>query len=130
MKYYMDFAYGSLLKYGEELCGDVVEFYNDDDQFVAVLSDGMGRGVKANILATLTSKIGLTMLKEGMKLEEVVDTISQTLPICAQNKIAYSTFTLVKITSDGTAYIVEFDNPTVFFMRGKEILELDWNCSN
>ena len=127
MKYYMDFAYGSLLKYGEELCGDVVEFYNDDDQFVAVLSDGMGSGVKANILATLTSKIGLTMLKEGMKLEEVVDTISQTLPICAQNKIAYSTFTLVKITSDGTAYIVEFDNPTVFFMRGKEILELDWN---
>ena len=87
----------------------------------------MGSGVKANILATLTSKIGLTMLKEGMKLEEVVDTISQTLPICAQNKIAYSTFTLVKITSDGTAYIVEFDNPTVFFMRGKEILELDWN---
>lgn len=127
MKYYMDFAYGSLLKYGEELCGDVVEFYNDDDQFVAVLSDGMGSGVKANILATLTSKIGLTMLKEGMKLEEVVDTISQTLPICAQNKIAYSTFTLIKITSDGTAYIVEFDNPTVFFMRGKEILELDWN---
>ncbi|MBN9648655.1 SpoIIE family protein phosphatase [Terrisporobacter glycolicus] len=127
MKYYIDFAYGSLLKYGEELCGDKVEFYADDEQFIAVLSDGMGSGVKANILATLTSKIAITMLKEGMKIEDVVDTVSQTLPICAQNKIAYSTFTMVKVAKDGIAYIVEFDNPTLFFMRGKDILSLDWN---
>ena len=127
MKYYIDFAYGSLLKFGEELCGDMVEFYADDDQFIAVLSDGMGSGVKANILATLTSKIALTMLKEGMKIEDVVDTVSQTLPICAQNKIAYSTFTMVKVAKDGIAYIVEFDNPTVFFMRREKILSLDWN---
>lgn len=127
MKYYIDFAYGSLLKFGEELCGDMVEFYTDDDQFIAVLSDGMGSGVKANILATLTSKIAVTMLKEGMKIEDVVDTVSQTLPICAQNKIAYSTFTMVKVAKDGIAYIVEFDNPTVFFIRGKKVLSLDWN---
>lgn len=127
MKYYIDFAYGSLLKYGEELCGDMVEFYADDNQFIAVLSDGMGSGVKANILATLTSKIALTMLKEGMKIEDVVDTVSQTLPICAQNKIAYSTFTMVKVAKDGIAYIVEFDNPTVFFMRGEKIIFLDWD---
>ena len=127
MKYYIDFAYGSLLKFGEELCGDKVEFYTDDEQFIAVLSDGMGSGVKANILATLTSKIAITMLKEGMKIEDVVDTVSQTLPICAQNKIAYSTFTMIKVTKDGVAYIVEFDNPTMFFMRGKEIIHLNWN---
>lgn len=127
MKYYIDFAYGSLLKFGEELCGDMVEFYTDDDQFIAVLSDGMGSGVKANILATLTSKIAVTMLKEGLKIEDVVDTVSQTLPICAQNKIAYSTFTMVKVAKDGIAYIVEFDNPTVFFMRGKKVLSLDWH---
>ena len=127
MKYYMDFAYGSLLKHGEELCGDMVEFFNDENQFVAVLSDGMGSGVKANILATLTAKIGLTMLKEGMRIEEVVETVSQTLPVCSQNKVAYSTFTMVKVAKDGFAYIVEFDNPTVFFMRGEEMLRLDWN---
>lgn len=130
MKYYIDFAYGSLLKYGEELCGDKVEFYADDEQFIAVLSDGMGSGVKANILATLTSKIALTMLKEGMMIEEVVDTISQTLPICSENKIAYSTFTMVKVAKDGIAYIVEFDNPTIFFMRGEEILHLNWDELN
>ena len=127
MKYYMDFAYGSLIKHGEELCGDMVEFFNDENQFVAVLSDGMGSGVKANILATLTAKIGLTMLKEGMRIEEVVETVSQTLPVCSQNKVAYSTFTMVKVAKDGFAYIIEFDNPTVFFMRGEEMLRLDWN---
>ena len=127
MKYYMDFAYGSLIKHGDELCGDMVEFFNDENQFVAVLSDGMGSGVKANILATLTAKIGLTMLKEGMRIEEVVETVSQTLPVCSQNKVAYSTFTMVKVAKDGFAYIVEFDNPTVFFMRGEEMLRLDWN---
>ena len=126
MKYYMDFAYGSLIKHGEELCGDMVEFFNDENQFVVVLSDGMGSGVKANILATLTAKIGLTMLKEGMRIEEVVETVSQTLPVCSQNKVAYSTFTMVKVAKDGFAYIVEFDNPTVFFMRGEEMLSLDW----
>lgn len=126
MKYFIDFASGSLIKYGEELCGDKVEFYNDDNQFIAVLSDGLSSGVKANILATLTSKIALTMLKEGMSIEDVVDTITQTLPICSQYKIAYSTFTLIKVAKDGIAYIAEFDNPTVFFMRGDDIIELGW----
>ena len=130
MKYFIDFASGSLTKYGEELCGDKVEFYNEDDQFVAVLSDGLSSGVKANILATLTSKIALTMLKEGMMIEEVVDTITQTLPICSQYKIAYSTFTLIKVTKDGIAYIAEFDNPTIFFMRENEILNLNWIKKN
>ena len=126
MKYFIDFATGSLLKHGEELCGDKVEFYSDDNQFVAVLSDGLGSGVKANILATLTSKIALTMLKEKMKIEEVVDTISNTLPISPQYNIAYSTFTLIRIASDGMAYIAEFDNPTVFFMRNDDFVNLQW----
>ncbi|MEG0857887.1 MAG: SpoIIE family protein phosphatase [Terrisporobacter sp.] len=127
MKYFIDFASGSLLKHGEELCGDKVEFYSDDDQFVAVLSDGLGSGVKANILATLTSKIALTMLKEKMSIEEVVDTVSNTLPICSQNKIAYSTFTLIRVAKNGMAYIAEFDNPTVFFMRDDDLIPLNWS---
>ena len=68
MRYFIDFASGSLIKYGEELCGDNVEFYVDNDMSVAVLSDGLSSGVKANILATLTSTIALTMIKNGLTI--------------------------------------------------------------
>lgn len=127
MKFFIDFATGSLNKYGEELCGDRVEFYNDKEKFVAVLSDGLGSGVKANILATLTAKIALTMLKEGLDIEEVVDTIINTLPICTIRKVAYSTFTIVNVDKDGIVYIAEFDNPSIFFLRNGDTMPINWN---
>ena len=127
MKFFIDFATGSLNKYGEELCGDRGEFYNDKEKFVAVLSDGLGSGVKANILATLTAKIALTMLKEGLDIEEVVDTIINTLPICTIRKVAYSTFTIVNVDKDGIVYIAEFDNPSIFFLRNGDTMPINWN---
>lgn len=123
---FVDFASGSLNKYTEELCGDKVEFYNKDSDFIVVLSDGLGSGVKANILATLTAKIAVTMLRDGLLIEEVVDTILKTLPVCSIRNVAYSTFTIIKIAKDGMAYIAEFDNPSVFFMRNNAIKKLDW----
>lgn len=125
MKFFMEFGAASLNKYGEELCGDKVEFLSEADSFIAVLSDGLGSGVKANILSTLTSKIAMTMLKEGLPIEEVVDTLIHTLPMCAIRKLAYSTFTMIQVNEEGIAYIVEFDNPSVFFLRQGKILPLE-----
>lgn len=130
MKYFIDFASGSLIKHGEELCGDNVEFYIGKDMCVAVLSDGLSSGVKANILSTLTSTIALTMIKNGLTIEETVETIVKTLPIDAEKQIAYSTFTIVKITNDDKAYIAEFDGPETFFLRRGQIEKIYYTEKN
>lgn len=126
MNFFVDFATGHLNKKGEELCGDTVEFIRTKEMTIAVLSDGLGSGVKANILAKMTAKIAITMLKEGLSIEEVVDTIIHTLPVCKIRKLAYSTFTIVKVDSLGNAYVVEFDNPSMFFLRNGKLECLDW----
>ena len=72
MKMHVDTAYRSLFKYGEELCGDNVRITRTEDSVFAVLADGLGSGVKANILSTLTSTIISTMLTEGAAMELIL----------------------------------------------------------
>lgn len=127
MSFFIDYATASINKFGEELCGDKVEFCRTDNGCIAVLSDGLGSGVKANILSTLTSKIAITMLKEGLPIQDVVDTIIHTLPMCQVRKLAYSTFTIVKVDKHGMAYVVEFDNPSIFFLHHNKIKEIESN---
>ncbi len=118
----IDAAWKSLNKYKEELCGDKVEILQTEDSEILILADGMGSGVKANILATLTSKILGTMLQQGAQIEECVETIAKTLPICQVRKVAYATFSILQIFHNGEAYLVEFDNPSCVFIRGGRIV--------
>lgn len=118
----IDVAWKSLNKHHEELCGDKVEILKTDDSDIVILADGMGSGVKANILATLTSKILGTMLYEGAGLDSCVETIAKTLPICKVRKVAYATFSILQIFHDGSAYLVEFDNPSCVFIRDGKIM--------
>ena len=118
----VDICWKSFNKNREELCGDKVEVLKTEDSSIIILADGMGSGVKANILATLTSKILGTMFREGAEIDACVETIGRTLPICKEREVAYATFSILQIFRDGEAYLVEYDNPKCVFIRNKEII--------
>lgn len=117
-----DIGWKSLNHVGEQLCGDHIEIIEmDDDSTVLVLADGLGSGVKASILSTLTSKIIATMTSQGISLEECVKTIAATLPICKVREVAYSTFTIIRLINNEEAEIICYDNPDVIMYRnGKQ----------
>lgn len=113
----VDVGYRSLNKIGEQSCGDMVQIIRNGEDTVLVLADGLGSGVKANILSTLTSKIIATMIANGMSVEECVNTIIATLPVCKTRGVAYSTFTIIRISGNDTAEIIQYDNPEVILLR-------------
>ena len=119
-----DIGYKSINHVGEQLCGDHVDIVEpDENSTVIVLSDGLGSGVKASVLSTLTSKIISTMLAEGLPLEECVATIAATLPVCSVRGVAYSTFTIIHLKNNETAEIIQYDNPQVILIRDDQNYE-------
>ena len=122
-----DIGWKSINHEGEELCGDHVEIIERDEDSIIVLADGLGSGVKASILSTLTSKILSTMMANDIPLEECVSTIAATLPICKVRGLAYSTFTIIHIIDNAVAELIQFDNPHIILIRDCEICEYPEN---
>ncbi|MBQ9307717.1 MAG: SpoIIE family protein phosphatase [Clostridia bacterium] len=121
-----DIGYKSINHAGEQLCGDHVDIAQQEDgSTVIVLADGLGSGVKASILSTLTSKIISTMLAAGLSLEECVETIAATLPVCSVRGVAYSTFTILRLIQNHTAEVIQYDNPHVIVIRNGENWEYE-----
>ena len=119
-----DIGFKSINHYGEQLCGDHIDIVEtDENSTVIVLSDGLGSGVKASILSTLTSKIISTMLAAELPIEECVSTIAATLPVCSVRGVAYSTFTIIRLLNNETAEIIQYDNPQVILLRDGENFE-------
>lgn len=117
MELYLENGYTSLNKDGEELCGDNVEMRVQDDYTTLVLADGLGSGVKANILATLTSKILCTMISGGIDLDECISTIIQTLPVCKVRNVAYATFSVIYVNKEGEGYLLNLTIRTRYIIR-------------
>ena len=125
MKYFLDDGYVSLNHVGEELCGDKVEIVRKDEGTTIVLADGLGSGVKANILATLTSKLLCLMIANGAEIEECIESVISTLPVCSVRKVAYATFTVIHMDHNGNGYVFEFDNPPLLYLSNGKITPLE-----
>ena len=121
MKLYYEWGTRQIQKQGEELCGDSIAVSRKMNSVTMVLSDGLGSGVKANILSTLTTSIAMKMLDNDLPLREVVQTLSETLPTCQVRKLAYSTFAIAQFFTEGYARVTEFDSPTPIFLRHRKI---------
>ena len=120
----VDIGYRSINHAGEELCGDHVDVVSTEDgSTVIVLADGLGSGVQASILSTLTSKIISTMMAEGLSIEECVSTIASTLPVHDRHHVAYSTFTIINLVRNHTAELIQYDNPEVILIRDGDMTD-------
>ena len=113
---------------GERISGDVFlyRYIKEEDRVVAVLSDGMGHGVKANILATLTATMAINFTCEHKEVDRIAEIIMNTLPVCSERKISYSTFTIIDIENSGRTTILEYDNPSCIVLRGSQIYDPSW----
>ena len=115
---------------GERICGDTFlsRRIREENRIVAVLSDGMGHGVKANMLSTLTATMAINFTEEHKEVNRIAEIIMNTLPVCSERQMSYSTFTIVDIEIDGETRILEYDNPQTFIMRGNKPFDPGWNC--
>ena len=122
----VDIGYKSIFHFGEELCGDHVnKVITEDGRTVVVLADGLGSGVKASILSTMTSQMISTLLSNGITLTDAVESITKILPVDKVRDVAYSTFTIADFSDDGYLNLVQFDNPETIMLRKGKVYKYD-----
>ena len=125
-----EYGHMSVNHVGEQLCGDNVRVVEPDDRTqILVLADGMGSGVKANILSILTATMMSTMITHNIDFDECVKTIIETLPICSERQVAYSTFTVIQIRDGYKLQIYNYDNPSPFLIRDGKSLPIEYAVS-
>jgi len=114
---------------GERICGDIFlsKKIKEENRTIVVLSDGMGHGVKANLLATLTATMAINFTAEHKDVHKIAEIIMNTLPVCSERKISYATFTIIDIEDNGQTTIINYDNPESIVLRGEEEFKPQWH---
>lgn len=122
----IEIGYKQIQKYNQLICGDVFVSHRiaSEGRVISVLADGLGSGVKAAVLATLTSSLALKLISNEVDIKRTAEIIKQTLPVCSQRRIGYSTFTIVDVLADGTTQIIEHDNPSFIFIRDNQVINI------
>lgn len=127
---FFEIASSQLNKFNEELCGDSIIVNKNGKTSTLILSDGLGSGVKANILATLTSRIISVMIKNGCEIDDVVETLIETLPTCSYRKLAYSTFSVAQLYNSGQVHLVEYDNPPAIIIKKNKVYPVQYESND
>jgi len=114
----------------ERICGDkfLTRRIHEENRIIVVLSDGMGHGVKASMLSTLTATMALNFTEEHKDVNTIADLIMNTLPVCSERKMSYSTFTIIDMEIDGETRILEYDNPQTAILRKNKLFDPGWQC--
>ncbi|HNV96118.1 MAG TPA: SpoIIE family protein phosphatase [Bacteroidales bacterium] len=128
--FYLDIFCQQQFKHNQRICGDVFlsQRIKEEKRTILVLSDGMGHGVKANILATLTATMAVSFTKNHRDHYKIAEILMNTLPVCSVRKMSYATFTIIDIEPDGLVHIIEYDNPKTLVFRGRKSLDVGWQC--
>jgi len=123
---FVDMGYNQCKKHGEMICGDAVAFerFPEEERFIAVLSDGLGSGIKANILASMTTTMAMKFIAGDQDILHSAEIIMDALPICQVRKISYATFTIVDTTLDGKTRVIEMGNPEFILLRNGERVDI------
>lgn len=114
-------------KNGQNTFGDcfMSKRYPDEGRVIAVLSDGLGSGIKANILANMTATMILKFIAEGRDVLKSTEVIMNSLPVCQVRKISYATFSVVDCSENGEVHIVEEGNPDFLLIRDGKVVEVE-----
>jgi hypothetical protein len=126
-RYFIEIDYAQCSKRRQNTCGDTFlsNKIREENRSIAILSDGLGSGIKAAVLSTLTSVMASRFVSSFRDVQKTAEIIMKTLPVCRQRKISYATFTIVDIDGNGNACIVEYDNPPVLIIRNKAALQIE-----
>lgn len=120
--FFLDIDHYQYCKDGQYVAGDVFLTHRikEENRVISVLSDGLGSGIKASVLATLTATMAMKYTSSYADVRETAEVIMDTLPVCKVRKISYSTFTIIDVNSSGHARIIEHGNPNYILLRGIE----------
>lgn len=112
-------------KEGQHAEGDTFLLQRTGDRVCAVLSDGLGSGIKASVLSTLTATLALRCLERNLPADRTASLIMESLPVCSVRKIAYATFTLVDADATGRVRLWEYENPPALVLRGGRPVDIE-----
>lgn len=108
---------------GEMACGDIFKsnIFKEEDRTILVLSDGIGHGIKASVLATLTATMALKYTSLHTRPEVAARIIMNALPKSSDGKENYATFTIIEIDNENQVRIINYDNPPCIIIRNGNI---------